>query len=157
MFKYFLRRLLIIIPTLLGVTLVVFFIINLAPGGPIEQKLQQLRFGSGQAMDGGSSSKGNTQGVSDEVMEALKKQYGFDQPLHMRYLLWLKNLSTLNFGESFIQLVPSVTSYRKMLFLQGRYLTLALLQWSQTSKVSRYSNASTKPKRKSIADKSIRT
>jgi microcin C transport system permease protein len=101
MFKYFLRRLLIIIPTLLGVTLVVFFIINLAPGGPIEQKLQQLRFGSGQAMDGGSNSKGHTQGVSDEVMEALKKQYGFDQPLHMRYLLWLKNLSTLNFGESF--------------------------------------------------------
>jgi microcin C transport system permease protein len=103
MLKYFLRRLAIIIPTLLGVTMVVFVIINMAPGGPIEQKLQQMRFGSG---DGGGEStntrgRGATQGVSDEVLEALKKQYGFDQPMHMRYLLWLKNISTLNFGDSF--------------------------------------------------------
>ena len=44
MIKYFLRRLAMIIPTLLGVTIVVFVIINMAPGGPIEQKLQQMRF-----------------------------------------------------------------------------------------------------------------
>jgi microcin C transport system permease protein len=109
MLKYFLRRLAIIIPTLLGVTVVVFVIINMAPGGPIEQKLQQMRFGSG---DGGgeSSSKGRgaTQGVSDEVMEALKKQYGFDKPLHIRYLLWLKNIATLNFGESFTYEEPVI-------------------------------------------------
>jgi microcin C transport system permease protein len=109
MLKYFLRRLAIIIPTLLGVTIVVFIIINMAPGGPIEQKLQQMRFGSG---DGGgeSSSKGRgaTQGVSDEVMEALKKQYGFDKPLHVRYLLWLKNIATLNFGESFTYEEPVI-------------------------------------------------
>lgn len=102
MLKYFLRRLVILIPTLIGVTIVVFGIINMAPGGPIEQKLQQMRFGSG---DGGgsesSSSRGATQGVSNEVMEALKKQYGFDKALHERYFLWLKNISTLNFGESF--------------------------------------------------------
>lgn len=100
MLKYFLRRLAIILPTLLGVTVVVFIIINMAPGGPIEQKLQQMRFG-GEAAEGSSKGRGGTHGVSDEVMEALKKQYGFDKPLHMRYLLWLKNIATLNFGESF--------------------------------------------------------
>jgi microcin C transport system permease protein len=103
MLKYFLRRLAILIPTLLGVTIVVFVIINMAPGGPIEQRLQQIRFGGGDTTSANTSSggRGATQGVSDEVMEALKKQYGFDKPLHERYFLWLKNIVTLNFGESF--------------------------------------------------------
>ena len=108
MLKYFLRRLAIIIPTLLGVTVVVFVIINMAPGGPIEQKLQQMRFGSGEGGEGSTKSRGATQGVSDEVLEALKKQYGFDKPLHMRYLLWLKNIATLNFGESFTYEEPVI-------------------------------------------------
>lgn len=108
MLKYFLRRLAIIVPTLLGVTVVVFVIINMAPGGPIEQKLQQMRFGSGEAGEGGTKSRGATQGVSDEVLAALKKQYGFDKPLHMRYLLWLKNIATLNFGESFTYEEPVI-------------------------------------------------
>lgn len=101
MLKYFLRRMAIIIPTLLGVTVVVFIIINMAPGGPIEQKLQQMRFGSESHGGAEGKSRGGTQGVSDEVLEALKKQYGFDKPMHVRYFLWLKNISTLNFGESF--------------------------------------------------------
>lgn len=109
MLKYFLRRLAIIIPTLLGVTMVVFVIINMAPGGPIEQKLQQMRFGEGTGVDGGGmKSRGANQGVSDEVMEALKKQYGFDKPLHIRYVLWLKNIATLNFGESFTYEEPVI-------------------------------------------------
>lgn len=108
MLKYFLRRLAIIIPTLLGVTMVVFVIINMAPGGPIEQKLQQMRFGSGESGESSTKSRGATQGVSDEVLEALKKQYGFDQPLHMRYILWLKNIATLNFGESFTYEEPVI-------------------------------------------------
>lgn len=91
----------IIIPTLLGVTVVVFIIINMAPGGPIEQKLQQMRFGQESHSGGDKPSRGGTHGVSDEVLEALKKQYGFDKPLHIRYVLWLKNIATLNFGESF--------------------------------------------------------
>lgn len=109
MLKYFLRRLAIIVPTLLGVTVVVFVIINMAPGGPIEQKLQQMRFGSGTATESTTKGgRGATQGVSNEVMEALKKQYGFDKPLHMRYLLWLKNIATLNFGESFTYEEPVI-------------------------------------------------
>jgi microcin C transport system permease protein len=110
MVKYFLRRLAILIPTLLGVTIVVFAIINMAPGGPIEQKIQQMRFGAG---DGGGSqgkanNRGSEQGISNEILEALKKQYGFDKPMHERYLLWLKNIATLNFGESFTYEEPVV-------------------------------------------------
>jgi microcin C transport system permease protein len=103
MLKYFFRRLAILIPTLLGVTVVVFAIINMAPGGPIEQKIQQMRFGGGDGSGKTSANtqRGSEQGVSNEIMEALKKQYGFDKPVHERYLLWLKNISTLNFGESF--------------------------------------------------------
>lgn len=102
MLKYFLRRLAILVPTLLGVTIVVFAIINMAPGGPIEQKLQQMRFSGADSGGGpGAGGRGASQGVSDEILEALKKQYGFDKPMHERYLLWLKNLATLNFGESF--------------------------------------------------------
>jgi len=97
-----------IIPTLLGVTMVGFVIINMAPGGPIEQKLQQIRFGNGWETSESSGSRGATQGVSDEVMEALKKQYGFDKPLHMRYFLWLKNIVTLNLGESFTYEEPVI-------------------------------------------------
>lgn len=89
------------IPTLFGVTLIVFVIINMAPGGPIEQKIQQMRFGSGMAESAGESSSQGTQTVSKEVLEALKKQYGFDKPLHIRYFIWLKNLATFDFGESF--------------------------------------------------------
>lgn len=77
-----------------------FLIINLAPGGPVEQKLQQLRFGGGAGAD---SSFGNSQttGVNEEVIEALKKQYGFDKPVIVRYWIWLKNIARLDFGESF--------------------------------------------------------
>lgn len=86
------------IPTLLGVTIVTFAIINLAPGSPIEQRIQQMKFG-GMGHDGGGSNKSS--GVSEEVIEALKKQYGFDKPVHVRYWIWLKNISRLDFGESF--------------------------------------------------------
>ena len=108
MLKYFLRRLFILIPTLIGVTIIVFGIINLAPGSPIEQKLQQMRFGGGgDAGSDGGNGRG-TQVVSNEILEALKKQYGFDKPIHERYFIWLKNLSTLNFGESFTYEEPVV-------------------------------------------------
>ncbi len=91
MLIYLLRRILIAIPTFLGITLVTFFIINLAPGGPIEQKLQKMQQGEG--------AKGSS--IPPEVLEALVKQYGFDKPVYVRYWIWLKNISTLDFGDSF--------------------------------------------------------
>lgn len=87
------------IPTLLGVTIVTFIIINLAPGSPIEQRIQQMKFGGMGHEGAGGTNKSS--GVSEEVIEALKKQYGFDKPVHVRYWIWLKNISRLDFGESF--------------------------------------------------------
>ncbi len=98
MFEYLMRRLILMIPTLFGITLVVFFIINLAPGSPIEQQIQALKF-SGSADQAQSSQSGAT--VSKEILDALNKQYGFDKPVYERYWIWLKNLATLDFGESF--------------------------------------------------------
>lgn len=92
------------IPTLLGITLVTFAIINLAPGSPIEQRIQQMKFGGmgdGGGGRGGGGDNSKSSAVSEEVIEALKKQYGFDKPVHIRYFIWLKNLAKLDFGESF--------------------------------------------------------
>jgi microcin C transport system permease protein len=79
-----------------------FIIINLAPGGPIEQKLQQMRFG-GAASGGGGGSYGGSRstGVNEEIVAALKKQYGFDKPVLTRYGIWLNNIFHMDFGESF--------------------------------------------------------
>jgi microcin C transport system permease protein len=83
------------IPTLIGITIVCFALINFAPGGPVEQAISRIRFGAGQG------SGGSAMGVSNEILESIKKQYGFDKPAHMRYLIWLKNIVTLDFGDSF--------------------------------------------------------
>lgn len=100
MLKYLLRRLILIVPTLFGITIVVFIIINLAPGSPIEQKIQQLQMAAAQ-------SGSDRVAVSSEVIEALNKQYGFDKPILERYWIWLKNLAVLDFGESFSYEEPS--------------------------------------------------
>lgn len=100
MFTFIARRLLLLIPTFFGITLVSFVIINLAPGSPIEQKIQAIRFGD-QGRDSGTTSSRGTVGLNEEIIESLKKQYGFDKPIHVRYWIWLKNLGQLDFGESF--------------------------------------------------------
>jgi microcin C transport system permease protein len=102
MLIYILRRLLLSIPTFLGITLLTFLIINAAPGGPIEQKLQQIRMG-GAGGDGGKSTN-----ISQEVLDGLAKQYGFDKPVHERYFIWLSNISRMDFGESFTYQQPAI-------------------------------------------------
>ncbi len=84
MLKYTIRRTLIALPTLLGITLVTFLVINLAPGDPAQLQ---------------------TRGVMDPKMsvriyEDLRKYYGLDKPLHVRYFQWLGRLATLDFGDS---------------------------------------------------------
>lgn len=96
MLQYLARRIFSIIPTLFGMTLIFFVIVNLAPGSPIEKKIQEIKFGA--AMSGADRGTGV---VTEEVIAALKKQYGFDRPLLERYWIWLKNVATLDFGESF--------------------------------------------------------
>lgn len=94
------------VPTLLGVTIVVFAIVNLAPGSPVEQRLQQMRF-AGSADAPSAAGSGNAT-VSQEILDALNKQYGFDKPVYERYWIWLKNLSRLDFGESFTYEEPVI-------------------------------------------------
>lgn len=100
MLTYLFRRLLIAIPTFLGITLVTFLIINAAPGGPIEQKLQKIRMGGGEG--------GQGTGISQEVLDGLAKQYGFDKPIYVRYGIWLKNITRLDFGDSFSYQEPVI-------------------------------------------------
>lgn len=102
---YLFRRILLMIPTFFGITLLTFVLINLAPGGPVEQKIQQIRFAGAE---GGAKSSGREGTVNEEVIEALKKQYGFDKPIHERYFIWLKNLSRLDFGNSFTYEEPVI-------------------------------------------------
>lgn len=100
MFLYLLRRIVLLIPTFFGITLVTFVLINLAPGGPVDQKIQQIRFGGG--------SGGMTASVTEEMIQELKKQYGFDKPLYERYIIWVKNLLVFDFGQSFTYEEPVI-------------------------------------------------
>lgn len=104
---YILRRLLLMIPTFLGITMVCFGVFQIAPGGPVETYLAKVRFsgaaGGGQGGKGESSSlssSSSNKSVTDEVVEELKKRYNFDKPIHIRYWLWLKDVMRLEFGYS---------------------------------------------------------
>lgn len=88
---YLLKRLLQIIPTLLGITLITFVIIQLAPGNPAMLKLQM---GKGQGELG-------EKGVSEQIIQQTKELYGLDKPIPIQYLLWVKRVFTLDFGTSY--------------------------------------------------------
>lgn len=114
------------IPTLIGITLITFVIINLAPGSPIEQKIQQMKFGGmGGADRAGGSDRSSA--VSEEVIAALKKQYGFDKPMHVRYWIWLKNISRLDFGESFTYEEPVIDLVKSKLPVSLQFGVVSLL------------------------------
>ncbi len=85
---YILKRLLLLIPTLFGITLITFFIIQLAPGNPVERKLQ---------LDQGIQAEAITQ----QIVEETKKLYGLDKPIYVRYWIWVKQIATLDFGRSY--------------------------------------------------------
>ena len=85
---YIFKRLLLLIPTLFGITLITFFIIQLAPGNPVERKLQ---------LDQGIQAEAITQ----QIVEETKKLYGLDKPIYLRYGIWLKQIVTLDFGNSY--------------------------------------------------------
>ena len=84
--EYFIRRFLLIPPTLLGVTLLVFTITRFVPGGPMERALQEAQ----KATEGGGSTSGQIGGgMSEEQVEELEEEYGFDKPILQAYLQWL--------------------------------------------------------------------
>ena len=114
MWQYILRRLLLIIPTLLGILLLNFIIVQAAPGGPVEQTLAQIEGlgsevenrigGSGEIQRSGEdSSYRGAQGLDPELIEQIKKLYGFDKPAHERFFIMLKNYATFDFGSSFFR------------------------------------------------------
>lgn len=123
MLAYIARRLLLMIPTLLGVLTIAFVIVQFAPGGPVERVIAQLQGQGGNASDrvgGGSGGDANAQlgggdatssyrgaqGLDPAFIKELEKQFGFDKPAHERFLKMLKDYSTLNFGKSYFRDAP---------------------------------------------------
>jgi len=103
MFAYILKRLLLMLPTLLGVLLLTFVVIQFVPGGPVEQYLAEARAGAGRAgAEGGSIYRG-AQGVDAERLEEIKKLYGFDKPAPQRFAQMLGQFARLDLGRSFSQ------------------------------------------------------
>ena len=102
MTAYFIRRLLLIIPTFLGITIMVFTITRFVPGGPIERIIAQARQMPG--IEGGAGTTGmsedQTQPLSEEQIEELKKYYGFDKPVLVSYFLWLGKVLSGDLGTS---------------------------------------------------------
>ncbi len=124
MASYLLKRLLLIIPTLLGIMILSFTIIQFSPGGPIEQIISQLtghgeggvsgRIGGsgGDAGAGGSAAAAagdpssvyrGSQGLDPAFIKQLEKQFGFDKPAHERFFLMIKNYLTFDFGKSYFR------------------------------------------------------
>ena len=82
-FSYFLRRLLLVIPTFFGITILVFALCQFVPGGPVEQLQMQMR---GVDSVGGAA---NTTAITPEQREAIKARFHFDRPIPVRYKIWL--------------------------------------------------------------------
>ncbi|MBX2869606.1 MAG: microcin C ABC transporter permease YejB [Acidiferrobacterales bacterium] len=123
MLAYILRRLLLVIPTLFGIMIINFAIIQFAPGGPVEQAIAEWqgqsvdatsRFsGTGSDIQGGTSevsggqSSGGVskyrgaQGLRPEIIAEIEKQYGFDRPAHERFFNMMWDYARFDFGESY--------------------------------------------------------
>jgi microcin C transport system permease protein len=121
MLAYIIRRLLLILPTLLGIMVINFVIIQAAPGGPVEQVLAELQQVGGAAAERVTRAGGDfagtaaapatgergpyrgAQGLDPEFIKELERRFGFDKPAHERFFLMMKNYATLDFGNSFFR------------------------------------------------------
>ena len=121
MTAYIVRRLLLMIPTLLGIMVINFVVVQLAPGGPVEQAIAQLtgeggeitervtRSGAGETLQvsrktaSEASRYRGAQGLDPEFIEELERRFGFDKPLHERFLEMIGNYIVFDFGESFFR------------------------------------------------------
>jgi len=124
MLAYIVRRLLLVIPTLFGIMVLNFVIVQAAPGGPVEQIIARIQGtaveatarvggeagsevagGNGAAgqPDGGDSAYRGAQGLDPEFIAELEKQFGFDKPMHERFFKMMGNYVTFDFGESFFK------------------------------------------------------
>jgi len=120
MAAYIARRLLLMIPTLLGIMVLNFLIVNAAPGGPIEQLIAQLQGtavsatarisgGSGEISGGSAAGHGGTsryrgaQGLDPQLIKDLEREFGFDKPAYERFLLMMQRYLRFDFGDSFFR------------------------------------------------------
>jgi microcin C transport system permease protein len=94
MLVYILKRIALMVPTLLGALTITFIVIQFVPGGPVEQALAEARIGRG----GVYKARGDTDA---KQIEELKKLYGFDKPAHIRYVEMLGNFARFDLGRSF--------------------------------------------------------
>ncbi|MBU2583648.1 MAG: microcin C ABC transporter permease YejB [Alphaproteobacteria bacterium] len=133
MVAYLIKRLLLILPTLFGIMLVSFVVIQFAPGGPVERIIAQIQGhdssltgritgGSGDGLGGGAQSQAGqgsvdaaaskyrgAQGLDPEFIKSLEKQFGFDKPAHERFLKMMWSYMTFDFGQSYFRDVPVLT------------------------------------------------
>jgi microcin C transport system permease protein len=122
---YILKRILLMIPTLIGIMLMTFAVIQFVPGGPVEQVIARMQGtdtdstgrisgntgneagGSQQAQPGGQDAASfryrGAQGLDPEFIKDLERQFGFDKPAPERFLLMMKNYFTFNFGDSYFR------------------------------------------------------
>ncbi|GHC67231.1 microcin C ABC transporter permease YejB [Limoniibacter endophyticus] len=140
---YILRRLLLMIPTILGIMAVSFVVVQFAPGGPVEQVVASLtgqgggnEIGGGQASDfsggGGFDSGANSryrgaQGLDPEFIERLEQQFGFDKPPLERFLTMIWNYARFDFGESYfrdISVVDLIVEKMPVSVSLGLWITL---------------------------------
>jgi microcin C transport system permease protein len=119
MLAYIARRILLMIPTLFGIMLIAFTIVQFAPGGPVERIIAQLQGndsggsrlgGGGGAAEGGAASQTSVtssyrgaQGIDPEFIAQLNKQFGFDKPAHERFLKMLWDYLRFDFGKSYFR------------------------------------------------------
>ena len=131
---YILKRLLLIIPTLFFILLINFVVVQIAPGGPIEQAIQQAEDFQGlggisgaevASASGKALSYQGARGLSPEMVEKIKLQYGFDKPAYERFWIMLKGYLTFDFGSSFFKDKP-VTQ----LLWEKMPVTVSLGVWS---------------------------
>ncbi len=128
MTTYFIRRILLMVPTFLGSTILIFIILQMAPGGPLERTIQQLQAGAmqqgesvgsvGDIMSGGSSV------LPESAMRELKRFYGFDKPVYQRYLIWL-GIWPREIKHREVEFSPGETELQKNIG-RGQYMTLRL-------------------------------
>jgi microcin C transport system permease protein len=131
---YIFRRLLLIVPTLFGILLINFLLVQFMPGGPIEQIISQLEeqsgaldriAGGGEGSGGGGSEYRGAQGLPPEFIADLERQFGFDKPPVERFLLMLGNYLTFDFGESYFRSISVVD-----LVLEKMPVSITLGLWS---------------------------
>ncbi len=132
--RYVLRRLLLILPTLFGVMVINFIIVQFAPGGPVEQALAEAAgFGSSSTASVSSASMGpgaesgysGSSGMNPELVERLEKQFGFDKPAHERFFMMMWDYARLDFGTSYFQNRPVID-----LVMERLPVSISLGLWS---------------------------